>query len=236
MRRRESRAVIAFAAIAGIAAIRAAAPEAAADAAPAPRRIYADFPERADAAARYVIYSHGRIVEGSDERPVSPDFGVYDFPGIRDALTRNRDFVLIARHRPKEADAADEARRLEQGVRRLVASGVAPSRITLVGFSRGAYITAVAASHLQDLRVSTALMAACIRGYPNGERMTFAGNVLSLYETSDEMGSCNALRENSPKAHFEEVDLSTGLRHGAFYRPIEAWLAPLLAWISRTNR
>lgn len=197
--------------------------------------VHADFPAHADAPARYVIYSHGRIVEGDDETPVSADFGRYDFPGIREALTRNGDLELIARHRPKDADAAAEAARLEEGVRRLVAAGVKPSRITLVGFSKGSYITALASSHLADLHVNTALMATCVEGLPAKEPMRLTGNVLSIYETSDDVGSCRGLK-GTAGIHFEEVELSTGLRHGTFYRPIEAWLAPLLAWISRTNR
>jgi hypothetical protein len=199
--------------------------------------VHADFPSHVDPGARYVVYSHGRIVEGDDETPVSADFGRYDFPGIREALTRNGDFELIARHRPKDADPATEAKRLEEGVRRLVASGVKPSRITLVGFSKGSYITAIASSNLADLQVNTALLAACTDGLPSREPLVLAGNVLSIYETSDEAGSCRGLKDHAAAdLHFEEVDLSTGLRHGAFYRPIEAWLAPLLAWISHTNR
>jgi predicted esterase len=199
--------------------------------------VHADFPTQIDPQARYVVYSHGRIVEGNDETPVSPEFGRYDFPGIRAALTRNGDFELIARHRPKDANGTTEAQHLEEGVRRLVAAGVKPSRITLVGFSKGSYITALASSHLADLHIHTALMAACLDGLPSREPMRLVGNVLSVYETSDDAGSCRGLKDlGGAQIHFEEVDLSTGLRHGAFFRPIEAWVAPLLAWISRTNR
>ncbi len=196
-----------------------------------------DFPAQIDKSARYVIYSHGRIAEGADERPVSPEHGVFDFPAIRDALVKSGDVTLIARHRPKDADAKAEAERLEQGVRRLAAAGVKPSHITLVGFSKGAYITALASSHLKDLRINTAILAICVNGVPSNEPMTLAGNVLSIYETSDDVGSCRKLGQDSePGIRFEEVSLSTGLKHGTFYRPIEAWLTPLLAWISRTNR
>jgi uncharacterized protein len=79
-------------------------------------------------------------------------------------------------------------------------------------------------------------MATCVEGFPAKEPMTLSGNVLSIYETSDEVLSCAALRERSTEARFEELAISTGLRHGAFYRPIDAWLVPLTAWIARTNR
>ena len=39
--------------------------------------IYDRLPDRIDADARYVVYSHGLIVEGDDETPVSPEFGRY---------------------------------------------------------------------------------------------------------------------------------------------------------------
>jgi hypothetical protein len=206
-------------------------------AAESPRgRIHADFPVQVRADARYVVYSHGRIVEGNDERPVSPEHGIYDFPAIRRALASSGDVEVIAPHRPKDVPAEVSAKHLEEGVRRLVAAGVKPSRISLVGFSRGGYLTALASSHLTDLRINTAIMASCIGGFPSQEPMILTGNVLSIYETSDDPGTCARLGERSTGAHFEEVAVSTGLHHGTFYRPIEPWLAPLRAWIARTNR
>jgi hypothetical protein len=44
------------------------------------------FPDNIHAGERYVIYSHGFIVEGNDPQPVSPKYGQYDFPGIKRAL------------------------------------------------------------------------------------------------------------------------------------------------------
>jgi pimeloyl-ACP methyl ester carboxylesterase len=201
-----------------------------------PGRVHADFPMRIHKEARYLVYSHGRIVEGDDERPVSPDHGIYDFPGIRAALARSGDFEVIAPHRASGLAAEASAQQIHDGVRRLVAAGVKPSRITLIGFSRGGFITALASSRLADLGLNTAIMAICVKGFPSAQAMTLAGNVLSIYETSDDVGSCAGLRDSSPAARFEEVALSTGLRHGTFYRPIEAWLQPLRAWIDRTNR
>jgi dienelactone hydrolase len=74
---------------------------------------------------------------------------------------------------------------LDGWVRRLLAAKVAPGRITLVGFSRGGQITALASSRL---------------------------------------------------ASFEEVAISTGKKHGAFYQPLPEWVGPLRAWIEKTSR
>jgi pimeloyl-ACP methyl ester carboxylesterase len=126
---------------------------------------YEDFPRTIHTSERYVIYSHGLIVEGDDPRPKHPEFGVYDFPAVRDALFRNGNHNLIAPHRSKSADGGENyVRKLEAGVRRLIAAGVAPGHITLVGFSRGAQLTAVAASRLRSTGINTALMAMCSQG------------------------------------------------------------------------
>lgn len=64
-------------------------------------QLYEQFPSVIHANERYVIFSHGLIAEGEDPKPVSPKFGVYDFPAIKHALFRDGGFNLIAVQRKK---------------------------------------------------------------------------------------------------------------------------------------
>jgi pimeloyl-ACP methyl ester carboxylesterase len=204
---------------------------------PQATEIYDDFPSQVRPDARYVIYSHGFIVEGDDPRPVHPEFGVYDFPAVKEALFDGGGFNLIAHHRPKGTEFDPYVDKLEAWGRRLVTAGVAPSRVTFVGFSRGGALTAYAASRLRDLGPNSALLAANVGPQmDNDADLVLSGNVLSIYETSDFAGSCAAVAARSKDAAFEEIAISTGLKHGAFYRPHPDWLAPLKDWIARTNR
>jgi len=66
--------------------------------------IYDHFPETIHANERYVIYSHGLIAEGNDPRPISPEYGQYDFPGLKHAIFAGGGFNLIAPQRPKDPD------------------------------------------------------------------------------------------------------------------------------------
>ena len=44
------------------------------------------LPIQSDKDSQYIFYSHGRIVEGVDTRPIHPRWGVYDFPAVTAAL------------------------------------------------------------------------------------------------------------------------------------------------------
>lgn len=198
---------------------------------------YADFPSEIRANERYVIYSHGLIVEGDDPRPVHPTRGVYDFPAIKQALFLDGNFNLIAHQRPKNTEIAAYVATLESWVRRLVSAGVRPSRITLVGFSRGGQLTAYASGRLADLGLNTAIMGACSDGdIARDPPLTLRGNLLSIYETTDSVLSCETLAKRSELTSFEEVAISTGKEHGAFFRPLPEWVEPLKQWITTTTR
>jgi hypothetical protein len=194
------------------------------------------FPDRIHAGERYVIYSHGLIVEGDDPKPVSPKYGQYDFPAIKQALFSEGGFNLIAYQRPKSTDDS-YADTLQSWVRRLLDAGVKPSRITLVGFSRGAQLTALASNGLAYAGINTALMAICEDGeVSHAPELNLGGNLLSIYETSDELRSCRKLAARSHLKSFKEVAISTGKKHGAFFQPLPEWVRPLKAWIAKTNR
>jgi hypothetical protein len=200
--------------------------------------LYDIFPETIDPSERYVIYSHGFIVEGSDPRPRHPDYGTYEFPAIKQALFDGGGFNLIAHHRPANTEIGAYVATLESWVRQLLDAGVKPSRITLVGFSRGALLTAFASSRLESAGLNTALMGICSEGGISGEPpVSLGGQFLSIYETTDVVGTCESLAKNSANLEsFKEIAISTGQEHGAFYRPMPEWVEPLRQWIAETNR
>ena len=65
----------------------------------------------------------------------------------------------------------------------------------------------------------------------------FTGNVLSIYEASDDIGqSCRPIAERSPAIkRFEEIRLETRLGHGIVYRPLPEWVSPAMAWAKQTS-
>lgn len=202
--------------------------------------IYVQFPRVIHANERYVIYSHGLIAEGDDPTPVSPKYGVFEFPRIKQALFEGGGFNLIAVQRPKNVEFESHVKTLESWVRRLLDAGVKPGRITLVGFSRGGQLTAYASSRLASTGINTAILAICSDGDlavdPPDSPLILGGNFLSVYETSDEMGSCAKLAERSHLTSFKEISISTGRGHGAFFQPLPQWIRPLQEWIAKTNR
>jgi len=205
--------------------------------------IYDHFPETIHANERYVIYSHGLIAEGNDPRPISPEYGQYDFPGIKHAIFAGGGFNLIAPQRPKDPDYNNYVTTVESFVHRLLYAGVEPGRITLVGFSRGGQLTAAISARLAREGINTAILAMCEDGdfvsdppFPGPQHPILGGNFLSIYETSDIVGSCKKLAARSRLNSFKEVAISTGKKHGAFFQPLPDWIRVLRAWIAQTNR
>lgn len=188
-------------------------------------------PNTIDAERRYVFYLHGFIVEGDNPEPVHPRWGKYTFPRVKETLARDADFHLIAHHRPANTDFNQYTRLLTAQVRQLMSAGVPPSNITLIGFSRGGNLTAHAAERLHNSQLNIVLLATCHLSLLE-KGVTLYGRILSIYEASDEAGSCRELAKAS-KAYssFKEIRINTGLEHGAFYRPIPEWVQPLKQWL-----
>lgn len=193
--------------------------------------VYEQFPDKIERSQKYVFYSHGLIVEGTNPTPVNARWGKYEFPMIKKALA-DADYNLIAYHRAKNTEPKAFAQKLENDVRLLIAQGVSASNISLIGFSRGGAITIEASNLLANEKVNFVLLAACGRYVGNQPSLKMYGNVLSIYETSDEVGSCQFLIDRSKQvAHFTEIAISTSKGHGAFYTPIPQWVDPVKKWL-----
>ena len=185
---------------------------------------------QAQAAPRYVIYLHGRIVEEAGRQPTDSAFGTYEYDAILDSL-RRAGFVVLSDQRPPRTDSDSFATHVSEQVDSLLRLGVSPRAITVVGFSKGGWIAILASSRLQNPALSFVFMGAC-GPWAFESDLHVSGRLLSLYETSDTLGiSCAPMfAHRSAGSRTREIPLSLGLGHGTFFQPRPAWLAPAIAW------
>jgi hypothetical protein len=181
-----------------------------------------------------LFYLHGRIVEEQGPRGVSPVHGRYYYPAILAAF-RRRGFEVVSEARPRGTDVELYAGRVAREVEALIGRGVDPSRITIVGASKGAVIAALVSTRLRRPGLRYVLLANCNDWLIRTHDPRLSGEVLSIYDAADEIGgSCRTLAGRSPLlARFSEIRLETGLGHGMVYRPLEAWVGPAADWARR---
>ena len=179
----------------------------------------------------YLYYLHGKIIEDLGPDGVSPRFGRYDYPGIIQAFEHAR-LIVKSEVRPKDTDPSAYADQLISEIRSKLATGVPPSNITIVGASKGSVIAMLASSRLRVDGVRYVFLANCNAWLEQTYAPRFTGDVLSIYEATDDVGqSCRAIAARSRSiGRFVEIKLETGLGHGMVYRPLAEWVDPTTAW------
>ena len=201
-------------------------------------KVYDSLPAQINPNDTFVFYSHGFIVEGDNPRPIDTrnGWGLYDFPAVKQALADDS-YHLVAHHRPKNTDPFEYAQFLNEQIRRLIAAGVKTQNIALVGFSRGAFITGLTSDKLSEHAIDTVILAGCGRLISRKHTdLKVYGDVLSVYEDTDQANTCKKLKDKSTNIDsFTEMEINTGLSHGAFYRPIPEWVKPVKEWLTKTR-
>ncbi len=180
--------------------------------------------------AATVLYLHGKIIEDQGDNAVHPVYGTYEYGRIVAEL-RNEGHTVISDIRPADTDRAEYADFVVNEIESLIGRGTAPEDIVVIGFSKGAQIAILVSHKLANDDVRFVIQAVCGSWLAGNKALRLYGNVLSQYETSDRAGSCEELFERSP-ARTCEMPISTGLKHGAFYRPIDEWFLPQQRWIA----
>lgn len=198
------------------------------------------FPTHVDTTSRYLFYLHGRILEEQGLPARSPEFGEYRYEEILGEL-RSSGFVVVSEQRPRNANGWEYAQRTAQQVADLLAAGVPPGSITIVGASKGAAI-AVGVSYLVgNPGVNYVLLATC---HPSvitdwlQQGVTLSGNVLAIYDVADDeySGTCQELfdvSEGKGLVHHEEIVLQVGTGHGIVYEPLPEWILPAVRWATQ---
>lgn len=187
-------------------------------------------PASTDAASRYIFYLHGRIVEDQGADAVSPEYGPYDYRSILQVLG-SHGAQVVSEVRAPDTDPEAYADSIARQLDRLMAEGVEPDRITVVGASKGGVITMLVSDRV-TAPIRYVMLANCNPVILDEYPARLHGHVLSIYEASDDLGeSCEPLFARSPDlVESSSIRLETGLRHGFLFRPLEEWVMPALQW------
>lgn len=178
----------------------------------------------------WLLYLHGAILEAGDRRPTHPERGTYEYDEILATLASTGLVVISELRGPTEPETY--ARHVADEVRSLIDAGVAPERITVVGFSKGGGIALLANQDLMRDDVAFVFIASC-GPWLDRRSLSLHGRLLSIFEESDSLGSSCAdavARSSTEPEAFEEIETHLGGGHGAFFRPQSAWIEPVLAW------
>jgi len=195
--------------------------------------VLSDVPQEADASARYLFYLSGYIVESRNTRPVSPQFGPYEYSQILHTFA-DSGFVVISEAREKNPDIQPYARKVAEQARQLLKAGVPPKHITVVGASQGAWIAMLTSTYLKNRKVNFVFIAACSADKGFLDMVNLHGNILSIYERTDVAQSCSDYRADATGiSDWKEVEVNTGLKHGFLFRPMKEWVEPTIAWGKR---
>lgn len=183
--------------------------------------------------AHYLFFLHNRWVEDHALDVAHPDYGICEYEAIIDTFEAHH-FEVISEIRPSGTDAPTYARKVVIEIDSLIALGVAPEKITVVGTSKGGYIAMYVSSFLQNPAVNFVFIGCCVESnLTELPAIQFCGRILSIYEESDDWGqSCQSMkdRSNQSVSAFQEIALQTGLRHGYLFKAMAAWMEPVMGW------
>ncbi len=194
--------------------------------------------EQINPTEKYLFYLHGGVVQQQGVNAVSPYYGEYKYLDILDSLSQGG-FNVISEVRPKGMDEVTYAKKLKFQIDSLITAGLSPQNISIVGASLGAYVTLETALILNNSRINYALLGLCsdyALEYFSKYKHQLRGRFLSIYEGTDEKGSCRELfTDPSDGSSFKEIELNMGNSHAFLFKPYSEWITPLVQWINEVE-
>ena len=184
------------------------------------------FPKTIDTSAKYLFYLHNRSVERYG--PSSDN----DYHGVIKAL-QTRGFRVVSELRGEGTIVNVYAKEVAGQVKRLLSAGVPPQNISVVGHSKGAYITLIVAALVGNPKVSYVCQAGCGLSYWGAVPQPLVGRILSIYAANDSYASsCKSdFARAGAGLTSREIKFKTG-GHGIFGTPKAVWLNPVVNWIN----
>lgn len=191
-----------------------------------------DVPETPDLSKQYLFYLHGLIIEEAGTRPKSEEHGYYEYQMILEELAKEG-FVVISEAREKDTQVIPYAGKIVAQVKKLLANGVSPKNIIIVGASKGGIISAYVSCILQEKEMQYVFLAGLFEKCLTDKDLKLHGNILSIHDRSDKLSITPPLyfQRSEGLGKFKEIVLALDIGHGLIYRPYREWIDPLLAWL-----
>lgn len=185
---------------------------------------------------KHIFYLHGMIIEVQGINAVSPQFGPYEYTTIVDSL-KATGAKVHSEVRTENTDFYEFGKKVSKQIDDLIAKGVAPSDIKVIGASKGGMI----AMYISDMNVNK-VNYVLLGSSSDYSRKTFDwnlhGNILGIYEKSDTVAGDNYqywIDKSTNASKFEQLQINTGLGHGFLYTPNKAWLNPAKEWMTQPH-
>lgn len=184
----------------------------------------------------YIFFLHNRFLEDHPIDATHPEYGNLSYNEIIGVFEESG-FVVFSEKRPANTDVRAYAHKVVTQIDSLLKRGVKANHITVVGTSKGGYIAQFVSTYLANPRVNFVFIGAYLdQDLQRLPEVNFCGNILNIYEESDEYG-VSALRRkqtsNLPIKHFKEINLKTGMKHGFLFKPLDEWMKPTMNWATR---
>lgn len=191
------------------------------------------------AAQDYIFFLHNKFAEDHSLTEVHPEYGKTEYLEVLNKF-KQAGFQVISEKRPTNTDVGAYTKKVVRQVDSLLKLGVKPSHITVIGTSKGGYIAQYVSSSLRNANLNFVFIG-CYRdkdltSFPG---INFCGNILTIYERSDEYGVSAIKRKetsNLKVLHFKEIELNTGLKHGFLFKPLPQWIEPCIKWANRNYK
>ncbi|HFK5504953.1 alpha/beta hydrolase [Elizabethkingia anophelis] len=185
----------------------------------------------------YIFFLHNKFIENNPSGTFDSVYNVKaEYNEILESF-RKDNFIVISERRMPKTDAIIYAKKIVSQIDSLIAKGVSPDHITIVGTSKGGYIAQFVSTYAKNPKLNFVFIGAYqdtdIEDIPEIE---FCGNILNIYEKSDEYGVSAIKRyeiSKLPIPHFKEIKLNNGLKHGFLYIASDEWIKPSKMWAKR---
>ncbi len=198
------------------------------------RVILESVPQSPDTSRHHLFYLHGLIVEMAGIRPKSEEHGYYEYELILEELAKEG-FVVISEVRKKNTPIKPYAEKIADQIEMLMKKGVPPSKITLLGASRGGAIGAYVSTILKEKNINYVYLAGLFEKYLEDEDLKLYGNVLSIHDIADKLGITPQIyfERSQGLGSFKAIILNLGKGHGLLYQPFREWIDPILEWLGK---